>query len=110
MFGKSWAGVWFMIVLIVHSSRAAFVRVSDDELRQQREQDDAETRLSGSTAASGGPYFLLEPSSFAVPLGDDLDWATQNIPLFESSNSTLDLVYYFRWRTYKSHIHPVSWC
>ena len=55
-----------------------------------------------------GPYYLLQPESFAAPLGDDLRWASENIPLFESSNSTLDLVYYFRWRTYKSHIHPTG--
>ena len=30
------------------------------------------------------------------------------IPLFESANATLDLVYYFRWRTYKSHIHATG--
>eukprot|EP01052_Picozoa_sp_SAG31_P024137 SAG31_NODE_2033_length_6618_cov_3.628624_7_plen_893_part_00 len=57
---------------------------------------------------ASGPYYLLKPRSFADPLGDDLGWAEQNIPLFESANSTLDLVYYFRWRTYKSHIHPTN--
>ena len=59
-------------------------------------------------AAAAGPYYLLKPSSFAEVLGEDLAWAEQNIPLFESANSTLDLVYYFRWRTYKSHIHPTN--
>ena len=54
------------------------------------------------------PYFLLEPVSFRKQLGSDFGWATENIPLFESANSTLDLVYYFRWRTYKSHIHPTN--
>lgn len=62
----------------------------------------------GTPTAAPGPYFLLQPSSFAEVLGDDLAWATDNIPLFESANSTLDLVYYFRWRTYKSHIHPTN--
>jgi hypothetical protein len=54
------------------------------------------------------PYALLKPESFATPLGADAAWAAQNIPLFESANSTLDLVYYFRWRTYRSHIHPTN--
>ena len=39
---------------------------------------------------------------------DDQTWAIENIPLFESSNHTLDLVYYFRWRSYRSHIHPTN--
>ena len=52
-----------------------------------------------AAAASSSPYHLLQPSSFAEALGDDLAWASENIPLFESANATLDLVYYFRWRT-----------
>ena len=59
-------------------------------------------------APAASPYYLLEPSAFATPLGDDLAWAVENIPLFESANATLDMVYYFRWRTYKSHIHPTN--
>lgn len=61
-----------------------------------------------AAAVDTGPYYLLKPERFATPLGDDLEWARQNIPLFESANATLDLVYYFRWRTYKSHIHPTN--
>jgi hypothetical protein len=63
---------------------------------------------SGVQRPATAPYFLLSAQDYATPLGDDLAWASQNIPLFESANSTLDLVYYFRWRTYKSHIHPTN--
>ena len=53
-------------------------------------------------------YYKLKPESFAGVLGSDFDWAVRNIPLFESANRTLDNVYYFRWRTYKSHIHATG--
>jgi hypothetical protein len=41
-------------------------------------------------------------------LGSDYSWAVRSIPFFESANATLDKVYYFRWRTYKSHIHSTG--
>ena len=58
-------------------------------------------------AASYG-HHLLRPLDYRSILGADYSWAARNIPLFESANRTLDLVYYFRWRTYRSHIHPTS--
>lgn len=48
-------------------------------------------------------YFFMQ-----LLVTDDQTWAIENIPLFESSNHTLDLVYYFRWRSYRSHIHPTN--
>ena len=62
-------------------------------------QLEAPATTGAPAAASSSPYHLLQPSSFAEALGDDLAWASENIPLFESANATLDLVYYFRWRT-----------
>ena len=56
-----------------------------------REEEGAAAGSEAATAAGPGPYYLLQPSSFATVLGEDLDWASQNIPLFESANSTLDL-------------------
>ena len=53
-------------------------------------------------------YYKLKPESFAGVLGSDYNWAVSSIPLFESANRTLDNVYYFRWRTYKSHIHATG--
>jgi hypothetical protein len=81
------AAAWLLV-----GSRAAFVPLEGNR----------------PDAGATGPYYLLKPETFATPLGDDLAWASENIPLFESANSTLDLVYYFRWRTYKSHIHPTN--
>jgi hypothetical protein len=54
------------------------------------------------------PYYVLNASSFDKFLGEDASWARQNIPLFESSNSTLTSTYYFRWRTYKRHIRKTN--
>eukprot|EP00729_Bicosta_minor_P001924 gene1924-58_t len=59
-------------------------------------------------AESSSPFYLLNPQDYAPIMGDDQTWAIENIPLFESSNQTLDLVYYFRWRSYRSHIHPTN--
>ena len=60
-----------------------------------------------AAAASSDPaYHLLKPAEFRRVLGEDYAWATENIPLFESANATVDSVYYFRWRTYKTHLHP----
>ena len=60
------------------------------------------------SAAAVTPYHLLRPLDYRSILGADYSWAVQNIPMFESANRTLDLVYYFRWRTYRSHIHPTN--
>ena len=56
----------------------------------------------------GDTFYVLDPSWFSGVLGADYSWAVESIPLFESANATLDHVYYFRWRTYKSHIHPTG--
>ena len=60
------------------------------------------------SAVAATPYHLLRPLDYRSILGVDYSWAAQNIPMFESANRTLDLVYYFRWRTYRSHIHPTN--
>ena len=78
-----------MLLALVASRRAQAAFVSAP----------VEGAAGSEAAAAAGPYYLLQPSSFATVLGEDLDWASQNIPLFESANATLDLVYYFRWRT-----------
>ena len=57
---------------------------------------------------TASPYSILDPAYFADLLGEDLSWAKENIPLFQSSNKTLEAVYYFRWRLYRSHIHPTN--
>ena len=71
------------VLLLLAASRraqAAFVSAPPEE-----------GAAGSEAAAAAGPYYLLQPSSFATVLGEDLDWASQNIPLFESANSTLDL-------------------
>ena len=86
-----------MSVLLV--SQAAFIV-----------QDDAPSPSPPvhAPSSSDSPYSLLNPSAFTHILGEDFAWAIENIPLWQSSNATLDAVYYFRWRTFKSHIHPTG--
>ena len=71
-------------------------------------QDDVPSPPVHAPPSSGSPYSLLNPSAFTQILGEDFAWAIENIPLWQSSNATLDAVYYFRWRTFKSHIHPTG--
>ena len=42
---------------------------------------------------------MLNPKSFSGVLGSDYSWAVDSIPLFESADTTLENVYYFRWRS-----------
>ena len=64
--------------------------------------------LAVSSAAATPPYYILDPSTFREALGEDYNWAVNNVPLFESSDVTLDLVYIYRWRVLRSHIHPTG--
>ena len=91
---------------ILCASAAATIQMTDSAFVNIEDMDDLHG--GGHRDGAASPYYLLKPSSFAEVLGEDLPWAQENIPLFESANSTLDLVYYFRWRTYKSHIHPTN--
>ena len=61
-----------------------------------------------TTTTATAPYYLLQPADFRGVLGEDAPWALDNIPLFEAANATLQEVYYFRWRSFKSHIHPTG--
>ena len=40
--------------------------------------------------------------------GSDAQWYLDNIPFFECSDSTLEQVYYYRWKMYKAHIRSVG--
>src|SRR5690625_4502270 len=35
---------------------------------------------------------------------ESADWMVHNVPLFESPDSTLEQIYYFRWWTFRKHI------
>jgi len=35
--------------------------------------------------------------------GNDADWYRDRIPLFDSSDATLDAVYYYRWQVFRAH-------
>ena len=37
------------------------------------------------------------------------EWAVENLPLFESSDDDLNQAYYYRAKSYKSHLVPTDW-
>jgi hypothetical protein len=52
---------------------------------------------------------FLNPDRLATKYyGADTAWYLDNIPFFECSDSTLEQVYYYRWKLYKSHIRNVG--
>lgn len=40
--------------------------------------------------------------------GEDAQWYLENIPFFECSDTTIEQVYYYRWKMYKAHIRSVG--
>ncbi|HEY0777413.1 MAG TPA: hypothetical protein VGD56_05545 [Gemmatirosa sp.] len=40
--------------------------------------------------------------------GADAPWYEANIPFFESADSTLDRVYYYRWQLYRAHLRDLG--
>ncbi|MBL7740836.1 MAG: hypothetical protein JNK14_16570 [Chitinophagaceae bacterium] len=51
---------------------------------------------------------LDQPKLAAKFFGEDAQWYIDNIPFFECSDSTLEQVYYYRWKMYKAHIRNVG--
>lgn len=46
----------------------------------------------------------LDPAAIAAEyFGNDAAWYTARIPLFESSDATLNAVYYYRWSIFRAH-------
>ena len=77
-------------------------------------------RLEPSTSRS--THLLLTPPGFKLTQGPYLngsgvgvinetsfEWATANLPLFESSDDDLTGAYYFRAKTYRSHVIQTDW-
>ena len=63
------------------------------------------TLTHSRTCASQGPYSNgtghLNASVFA--------WATSQLPLFEASDADIEQAYYFRAKTYHSHMNPTAY-
>lgn len=60
--------------------------------------------FSAVTGHSVPEYSLLNPDDFKAELGEDAEWISNNVPLFECPEPSLQEIYYFRWRVYKKHI------
>jgi hypothetical protein len=57
-------------------------------------------------AVSGERHRLavLDPERFRAALGEDLEWAAANVPLFECPDAVIQETYFFRWRVFGKHI------
>lgn len=55
-----------------------------------------------AAAAAAGPV-LDEAKLAKAHFGNDAAWYADNIPFFESSDSKLDAVYYYRWQIFRAH-------
>ncbi|SDA33028.1 discoidin domain-containing protein [Sphingomonas sp. NFR15] len=55
-------------------------------------------------AAAPAPAPRLDRDAIlARQYGNDADWYRDRIPLFDSSDATLDAVYYYRWQVFRAH-------
>ncbi len=50
------------------------------------------------------PDFVHENNVARKYYGHDFQWYQKNIPFFECSDTTIQNVYYYRWRLYKAHL------
>ena len=53
---------------------------------------------------STNPDLIHESSIARQYYGNDFHWYQKNIPFFECSDTTIQNVYYYRWRLYKAHL------
>ena len=60
--------------------------------------------LTALPHAASQPLYVLKASAFAEVLDEDLQWAADHYPFFESSDANLTLAYYFRLRVLKYHV------
>src|SRR5688572_16996147 len=52
--------------------------------------------------------FLNHDQPATKYFGNDTGWYLDYIPFSECSDSTLEQVYYYRWKLYKSHVRNVG--
>ena len=57
---------------------------------------------------ASAPAVLDEHRIARDRFGADAPWFEENIPFFESSDSTLDRIYYYRWQLYRAHLRDLG--
>ena len=67
----------------------------------------------GRNRSRGSHYSLLDPSDYVGLLGDDIQWASSNIPLLDfddavQGGASMVRAYYFRWRVFRKHLRKMS--
>jgi len=56
-----------------------------------------------AAAPAPTPQPLDRDAILTQQYGNDADWYRDRIPLFDSSDKTLDSVYYYRWQVFRAH-------
>ena len=65
--------------------------------------------LAESCCRGGSDERIQESLNFAYKVfADTMEWAVENLPLFDSSDKDLVSAYYYRAKTYKSHLIPTA--
>ncbi len=54
--------------------------------------------------AEDDPFLILQASDFLSDMGENADWISRNVPLFECPDKQIQEIYYFRWSVFKKHI------
>ncbi|MDR8391947.1 hypothetical protein NC796_12385 [Aliifodinibius sp. S!AR15-10] len=72
-----------------------------------RESDSAGSLLSDEILREHVSYFnQMEEEGIVnhISNAESADWLSNNVPLFEAPDSTIEQIYYFRWWTFRKHI------
>eukprot|EP00935_MAST-01C_sp_MAST-1C-sp1_P001573 g1573.t1 len=67
---------------------------------------DAASFITGQTLSVSGGYSMIGVGEVNQ---SSYEWAVENLPLFESSDDDLNQAYYYRAKSYKSHLVPTDW-
>lgn len=53
---------------------------------------------------------MLDPDNFRDRLGEDWEWARDNVPFFESDHEDITAAYFFRWQVYRYSLADLMPC
>jgi hypothetical protein len=83
------------LALALAAASAKFVALDPDDFREHFVEGWPGPYLNGSGSGD------VNQTSF--------EWAAANLPLFDSSDADLTAAYYFRAKTYRSHLVQTDW-
>ena len=85
----------FAAAVVAVAARAGFVLLEPGSYR--------------SHFAEGWPGPFSNGTGAGEVNGSTFAWAVANLPLFECSDADVESAYYFRAKTYRSHMVPTEW-